>query len=147
MLHPRNPPDLETQIPRYKLRSFQKLRFCTARYREIWDSWFGGFQKFSKFGGNCYTLFPEVSRHCNALHCNALQHTATYCNTLQYTYCNTLQHTIRCFLKYRATLTKHTDYFVCTEQDRNTHTHTTKKKKMWVIPRPRIILDLSEWTL
>jgi len=36
---------------------------------------------------------------------------------------------IRCFLKCHATLIKHTDYFVCTEQDSNTHTHTTKKRK------------------
>jgi len=42
---------------------------------------------------------------------------------------NSEETAIRCSLKCRATLIKHTDYFVCTEQDSNTHTHTTKKRK------------------
>ena len=65
MLHPWNPPNRETQIPRYKFKVNQihKLN-CTARYRGIWVSRFGGFGRCSFFSGKCYTEYIECSHRC-----------------------------------------------------------------------------------
>jgi len=55
MLHPRNPPNPEIQISRYKFKWNQYLSvICTVRYWEIWCSRFGGCWGCSNFSGNCH---------------------------------------------------------------------------------------------
>ena len=61
MPHPRNPPNLETQIPRYKLKRHQNLNLNLHRKiptNPSFSMWW--ISVCSNFSGNCHILSSEV---------------------------------------------------------------------------------------
>jgi len=79
LLHPRNPPNLETQIPRYlAVQTRVEIWFKLNLYREIsvfliW--WIFGEVAFWRGG---------VRKLKQRRRCETLQHSATYCNILKH---------------------------------------------------------------
>jgi len=113
MLHLRNPPNPETQIPRYKLRLDQNVN--SNSYREIPNAEKSKFLDLVDCGSvaiSVETVIPKWYIHThqpnhqhiayigdslvtNSIYHESLQHTATHSNTLQHTatHCNTLHFT------------------------------------------------------
>jgi len=113
MLHLRNPPYPETQIPRYNLKLAQNIN--SNWYREIPNTEKSEFLDLVDFGSvaiSVESVIPKWFIHThqpkylhlvyigdslvtNSIYPESLQHTATHNNTEQHTatHCNTLQHT------------------------------------------------------